>query len=57
MIVVPDLTVKEARNLAVALEDDMRVRLVRLSITIHVERFEAGRRHGATLPQEEFERP
>lgn len=57
IFVAPDLTVRAAHDLAVALEDDLRGRLARLSITIHVEPFEAGRREGATLPQEEFERP
>lgn len=48
------LTVREAHDLVVALEDEIHAELPNLVTTVHVEPFEAGRREGATAPRDEF---
>ena len=51
------LTVQEAHDLVVALEDDVHASLPNLVTTIHVEPFVAGHREGATDPRDEYPAP
>lgn len=54
IFVEPEMSVEAAHEIVVALENAMRAALPNLVSTIHVEPLEAGRREGATAPQEEF---
>lgn len=54
IFVDPNLSVAQAHDLVVMLEDDIHAALPNLVTTIHVEPLEAGRREGATLPRDEY---
>lgn len=54
IFVDPNLSVAQAHDLVVMLEDDIHATLPNLVTTIHVEPLEAGRREGATLPRDEY---
>jgi cation diffusion facilitator family transporter len=54
VFVDPRMTVADAHEVVVALENAIHARLPNLLTTIHVEPVEAGRREGAVSPQDEF---
>lgn len=54
IFVEPELTVRQAHDLVVELEDRIHQQLPNLITTVHVEPFEAGRREGEVAPRDEF---
>jgi cation diffusion facilitator family transporter len=56
IFVEPSLTVADAHDLVVALEDELCRTLPELTTTIHVEPYVVGRRDGSRVPNQEYRR-